>query len=110
MKTMYCGWDGSRYGKDKPKIVILEKHQTHYRGFKLFDTEEAATAHYRASKAEAERLLVEHEIVVREHLDAIAKAGVDFGVWVRVADDTSLIYGHMVGVTVNNFYFEKHIE
>jgi hypothetical protein len=112
-KVMYYGWEGSRSGRDtikKPKTVTLKEaniNKTHHNGFKLFDNEEDATAHYQEAKAEAEKTLAEHAEIVRTHLDAIAKSGIDFDIWVRVADDHNLSYGHMVNITINNFYFER---
>lgn len=110
---MYYGWEGSSYGRDKPKTITTEDGKfvtkTHHNGFKLFDNEEDAKAHYQESKAEAEKTLTAHAEIVRTHLDTLAKSGIDFGVWVRVADDHNLSYGHMVSITINNFYFERAI-
>jgi hypothetical protein len=112
---MYYGWEGSRSGRDtikKPKTVTLKEaniNKTHYKGFKLFDSEEEATTHYKDSKEEADRILSEHATIVLAHLIAIAKSGIDFGVWARAADDYNLDHGHMVSVTINNFYFEREL-
>jgi hypothetical protein len=111
-KTMYYGWEGSRHGPNKPKTVTLKEaniNKTHYKGFKLFDSEEEATTHYKDSKAEAEKTLIGHAEIVSAHLDAIEKSGIDFGVWARAADDYNLDHGHMVSVTINNFYFEREL-
>lgn len=110
-KVRYYGWEGSRYGKDKPKTVPTSEvgAKTHYQGFKLFDSEEAATAHYKESRTLAEKTLTEHAETVRKHLETIQNMGIDFGIWFRAADDHGVDYGHMVSITINNFYFERSI-
>ena len=93
----------------KPIFKILDRVRTTCEGYKVFQTEGEAMAHYLESKKEAMRTLDSHLAEVEAALIVFKNNGINFDAWATCSDDQGLECGLGVSCTVNGFYFHKQV-
>lgn len=104
--TQYYGYDTWYH---KPSHKGFKEIKERYFGFKVFQTEAEALAHYTESKKEAMKILDSHVVKAKEALSMLKAKGIILDAWATCSDDQGLESGLGVSCTVNGFYFHKDV-
>lgn len=100
---------GYNHYTKKPIYTVLDRAKAMHQGYKVFQTECEAMAHYLESKKEAMRTLDSHLAEVEAALIVFQNKGINFDAWATCSDDQGLECGLGVSCTVNGFYFHKQV-